>query len=503
MPIPKNIEEKHILQAIFHIQKYGTPEEREATKFHMNYDGKLYSPKYVLSIANLYANDEELSPELFSGGEETNNYLKKLGFKIEKFGVSSHSWTIQSNEVAFKVIDKSVFLHNGTGLPKEIRSFFDIVHFKEGQKQNITLIYNEKQYDATIEFDKMDNPRSKMRWSGHLSNAIRLDYPNEYGQYKAKGESQSKLKMKFIKYNNNEYQIAITENFSFNGEAILDGRFENALFQDSFRKREYVKGKDTKYYIITVNYPTLVYEVYVLENHNKVATDTVIDRESKNLLTPAKQTGIRLLLEYNSNANINNTTMVHFKFDRPNGKPWEKDSITVLRELFNEYHNELQKETELEKALIKEIDELIEEVDSSTEITESEKEQVIKARIGHSQFKKSLLNREKKCKLCGVTDERFLVASHIKPWSKSNNQERLDVNNGLLLCPNHDYLFDKGYISFDDDGRILISSTLGGPTKTFMNLYEDMRIQFDLHQLEFIRWHRENLYEEQLSNIEL
>lgn len=51
---------------------------------------------------------------------------------------------------------------------------------------------------------------------------------------------------------------------------------------------------------------------------------------------------------------------------------------------------------------------------------------------------------------CGVSDEHFLIDSHIKPWSQSNNQEWLDVNNGLLLCPNHDALFDKGiiYISF-------------------------------------------------------
>ena len=74
----------------------------------------------------------------------------------------------------------------------------------------------------------------------------------------------------------------------------------------------------------------------------------------------------------------------------------------------------------------------------SGEITETEKEQVIKSKIGQSAFKKTLLAINKTYRLCGVTNEHSLVASHIKPWSKSNNQERLDVNNGLLLCPNHD-----------------------------------------------------------------
>lgn len=111
------------------------------------------------------------------------------------------------------------------------------------------------------------------------------------------------------------------------------------------------------------------------------------------------------------------------------------------------------------------------------DITETEKEQVIKSRIGQSAFKKSLLAIEKKCRLCGVTDERFLVASHIKPWSQSNNQERIDVNNGLLLCPNHDSLFDKVYISFDEEGTILISDSLDELTKVFLNVNDTMYIE--------------------------
>ncbi|WP_232240190.1 HNH endonuclease [Bacillus tropicus] len=96
----------------------------------------------------------------------------------------------------------------------------------------------------------------------------------------------------------------------------------------------------------------------------------------------------------------------------------------------------------------------------SNVLDQTEKEQVIKSRIGQSIFKKNLLKNEEKCKLCGVSDKHFLIASHIKPWSQSNHRERLDINNGLLLCPNHDALFDKGYISFGDDGRILISNSL-------------------------------------------
>ncbi|WP_367888454.1 HNH endonuclease [Bacillus wiedmannii] len=113
------------------------------------------------------------------------------------------------------------------------------------------------------------------------------------------------------------------------------------------------------------------------------------------------------------------------------------------------------------------------------EITETGKEQVIKSRIGQSSFKKALLAVEKKCRLCGVTDEHFLVASHIKLWSQSNNQERLDVNNGVLMCLNHDALFDKGYISFDKEGTIMISANLDEGTRVFLNSNETIKVSMN------------------------
>ncbi|MGY0213414.1 HNH endonuclease [Bacillus cereus] len=134
------------------------------------------------------------------------------------------------------------------------------------------------------------------------------------------------------------------------------------------------------------------------------------------------------------------------------------------------------------------------ELESPIVLDETEKESVVKARIGQSIFKKALLVVEKKCKMCGVSDERFLVASHIKRWSQSNHKERLDVNNGLLLCPNHDVLFDKGYISFEDDGKIVISDILNEATKVFLNVNETMNIRMNEGQRKYMKWHRENLY---------
>lgn len=126
-------------------------------------------------------------------------------------------------------------------------------------------------------------------------------------------------------------------------------------------------------------------------------------------------------------------------------------------------------------------------------ISTTEKERLIKSRIGQGKFKKLLLERECKCALCGVTDPRVLIASHIKPWSESTNEERLDVNNGLLLCPNHDALFDKHLISFDGLGKIVISETLNETVRVFMNLNDGMKVSLTAKQLNYMKDHLKQL----------
>lgn len=97
------------------------------------------------------------------------------------------------------------------------------------------------------------------------------------------------------------------------------------------------------------------------------------------------------------------------------------------------------------------------EIVSSTEIDATEKEQLVQARRGQGRFRQNLRTFEHGCRITGVTDARFLIASHIKPWRSSTNEERLDGENGLLLSPTIDFLFDRGFISFSDDGTLLVS----------------------------------------------
>jgi len=93
-------------------------------------------------------------------------------------------------------------------------------------------------------------------------------------------------------------------------------------------------------------------------------------------------------------------------------------------------------------------------------IATTERDQLVKARVGQGLFRSRVELLDPVCRITGVSDRRFLRASHIKPWAKSTNAEKLDGANGLLLAPHADHLFDKGFISFDDSGKMLLSDRL-------------------------------------------
>lgn len=139
----------------------------------------------------------------------------------------------------------------------------------------------------------------------------------------------------------------------------------------------------------------------------------------------------------------------------------------------------------------------IEDVKNSIEVLPLEgkdKQALIKVRVNQGIFRKRLLNRYGKCCLCGVSDEAFLVASHIKPWSECEADEKLDPDNGFLLCPNHDLLFDQGYISFKDDGTIMIADSMKALDRTFMNVRDDMRIDLNESNKKYLDYHRKHVF---------
>jgi putative restriction endonuclease len=108
---------------------------------------------------------------------------------------------------------------------------------------------------------------------------------------------------------------------------------------------------------------------------------------------------------------------------------------------------------EYESDVESDIDKIVEDPTLAT----TEKSRLIKARIGQGTFRERLVDYWNGCAVTGYKDINLLVASHIKPWSASDNAERMNKFNGLLLIPNLDKSFDSGLITFEVDGHIRMS----------------------------------------------
>ena len=125
-----------------------------------------------------------------------------------------------------------------------------------------------------------------------------------------------------------------------------------------------------------------------------------------------------------------------------------------------------------------------------------ERTAVIKRRVNQGKFRDILLKKHRKCCLCGVSSRDLLIASHIKPWSESEDEEKLNSNNGFLMCPNHDALFDKGYISFNKNGEIMISDKLSESDRLCMNIDDSMKIELNAENKKFLEYHIKNIFKE-------
>lgn len=128
-------------------------------------------------------------------------------------------------------------------------------------------------------------------------------------------------------------------------------------------------------------------------------------------------------------------------------------------------------------------------------LSETTRTAIIQARRGQGPFRRKLIALEKRCRLTETSNPDFLTASHIKPWAISNSDERLDEHNGLLLAPHVDRLFDKGWISFSDDGTVLVSCVQAESVIKEWRLLEAISVRsFSAKQRAYLAYHREHLF---------
>jgi putative restriction endonuclease len=126
-------------------------------------------------------------------------------------------------------------------------------------------------------------------------------------------------------------------------------------------------------------------------------------------------------------------------------------------------------------------------------IPETDRLAIIRARRGQGLFKDRVSRIESRCRITGVDNPIHLVASHCKPWRDATNEERLDGENGLLLTPSIDHLFDRGFIGFEDNGRLIISPVAHHPSLLRMGIRPTTPLSvgsFTSGQKRFLDFHR-------------
>lgn len=215
-----------------------------------------------------------------------------------------------------------------------------------------------------------------------------------------------------------------------------------------------------------------------------VCTEPTIDKCLKS---------VNIHLEKNKTMVDKNLALVKWKKTVPELADWsnqmvlnfcmwlvDKNIITNKEELCN--NEAIEKAKKIEEEIV------------SLNVDGASQKAIVNVRVNQEIFRNYLLKRYNRCCLCGVENPALLIASHIKPWVESEPKEKLDVDNGFLMCPNHDRIFDKGYITFDDDGKIIISDRLTENDRVFLNVNSRMHIELTESNKKYLKFHRENVF---------
>lgn len=164
----------------------------------------------------------------------------------------------------------------------------------------------------------------------------------------------------------------------------------------------------------------------------------------------------------------------------------EKGKLNYYFRLFADYFGEVQHPYLIEQ----EQEQIAESV-----IDQTEKVQLTRARIGQGEYRMKLLAECPFCPITLVSDDRLLIASHIKPWVASNDFEKTDPKNGFMLTPTFDRLFDRGFLSFTEDKKTILSPFLSNMTYSKLGISDNKIISHlpIAGREEYLEYHRNEI----------
>jgi putative restriction endonuclease len=203
-----------------------------------------------------------------------------------------------------------------------------------------------------------------------------------------------------------------------------------------------------------------------LWNDRKIILDSLPEKINFEVIEQTQIAGPRVYVSSNDNAYklIRELSLPNITFISVIKLIDEKGVLNYYFRLFADYFGE----TNHPYLLQMESEEIIE-----SNLPQEEKKQLMRSRIGQGEYRSKLLSECPFCPITLISDDRLLIASHIKPWSISNDFEKTDPKNGFMLTPTFDRLFDRGFLSFTDDKRTILSPFLSNMTYSKLGISDN------------------------------
>lgn len=233
-------------------------------------------------------------------------------------------------------------------------------------------------------------------------------------------------------FNCNDWSAFLDKAFSLQNNKVVNSNKIN--LNDILKAKNYLKGKRTKYYILTVKaffdtqkHGPFQYHVLVLDQDKLVNKSTIEDLTKKQILTPAKRKGLQLLFNYASTINNDDITMMHYKPDRPGEELWEKEQKNSLEPLFFEERSLFFKHI------------VDNDIDSERAQEESYYKDGKTIEYFGTRYERNPVNRAKAieihgvtCKVCGERGKDFIEVHHVKPLHTIGEETAINPETDLV-----------------------------------------------------------------------
>ncbi|MGX5623680.1 HNH endonuclease [Bacillus cereus] len=353
--------------------------------------------------------------------------------------ISKHSWALKSNNIAMKKMDKSSFINNETGIPIDIRSFFEIDVMKGNSNFQITLEFMNQDYLARIRKGLGEKARTKLLWPSKLTEYVQMKYPNIYEEFRKDNKVDGNVPyMIFKKLDKKYYKVSFSTSLEeYEGIGSVQVASTSKL-EPVKRNREYSSyGEETR--------DSVVYEYLFNAKSHRWIDENILGLDSK------ESKGYQAMGILH-NIGIKNDHKGIFEGINIS------DALSLLQkemENFNPIKDVLIRMSEEEDFLEgKEKFRLHRYRERNNKLVNQAKERFIQV---HGRLY---------CEACGMDFERiygdrgrdFIEAHHRKPISEMKNNETNKIEDLAMLCSNcHSMIYRKPQVTVEEL-RVLIQS---------------------------------------------